>query len=680
MPSHYNTNRTSDRSREPRDPRDHRSRDSRDQRDGRSRDDQKDLPRPPREARLRDPDHSEHPRDHHDRRRLDGPQDPNRVEVVPRHASRSQRDGPRNETPEQPRHAIPASTPAPDNTSGPQMDPQRAALFAQDGPERPRGSDTDRSARDRREAPAGMVNPERAALIGDSNEDTPTRGPRDDTRARVRPLSPQRSGRQGQGLDGRLPEYGHDSRHGRGAPPSNWSSGVRDPRENAFGHGSHPGERPLGRDHSRGAVDMGRRDMSGTSRAGPFGPDPTPRAPYQDQNYGRLNADIPSPDTVTRGRGRVGGRNVSNIHPGAGGRPPVDSRQAPPEPIRPTDDRPAPPTGPASSRAQPRRGYEQANTPETSASTSAHASGGVHPDRLRNVGSQSDLNASPAPPTSTPGVHPDRLAHVNSRPQQSPGNHQNGPGRHTPYQTRTPDRGGPNMPPPPHAGDLATPGDNIVPTGPSSSTERRGVGGRRQLDAVNNMLQHSSHPGEGGRSSSSSRRPPRQMLDAGSDAQVLTGGSPATTPSQERRDPLRGDAGNRGPVNGDEPFGRGEHDRGHRESRSSRSRRSSREREGERGAGRDREGKDSRDHRDRRSGVGNDMERDPRRRFDGTERDPMGPPLAGGRESFGGRESRHSGRSSSTRDDRKGEDRTRKRRSEEGIGQPSNDREKRPRR
>ncbi|GJC78092.1 hypothetical protein ColLi_00930 [Colletotrichum liriopes] len=102
---------------------------------------------------------------------------------------------------------------------------------------------------------------------------------------------------------------------------------------------------------------------------------------------------------------------------------------------------------------------------------------------------------------------------------------------------------------------------------------------------------------------------------AGSDAQVLTGASPVSTPTQERPDPIvRQD---RVQTNGDD-HPRSEHDRSRREHRSERGRHSRRgSRERERSPDREREAKEPREHRDRRSGAQSQSstreEREPRR-------------------------------------------------------------------
>lgn len=601
------------------------------------------------------------------------------------------------------------------------MNPERAALFAKETPDRSRGHESERPARGRRPAANDsmeIVNPERAALIEDSKvTQTPSRPPRDEVRERgPRTHSPRRGGRYGH--ESAAPDAARDERHDRPSSQDPRAMG-RDPRDRSPMPSAYRGERPMAREGDKGPGNR-IREPSGFQDQPPRGPEPEYRPPHQDHAYGRLNpiqnvADIPS---GPRGRGRGAARGG---HGGPQGLPNrLDNRFPGSEADRPpTPDRP-PPTGPSSGRG--RRGqYEQNSVPVTPSGTPG---GNPHPDRLRNIGSGAPMPSPASSVNATPaGVHPERMAQIGKSlpppPPPPPGPPPHSHGRHSMSQMSTPDRPsgpGPRQTPGSYAGSPAT--DGGVPTGPASANERgRSGGSRRQLAGINSTLQQAQATmPEVSRSGSMRRNQPRQTL-GNSDAQVLTGGSPMTTPVQERQDPLRAEPSGRGPQNGDDSSSRGEHERGRRdrESRSNRtSRRSSRDRERERSPGRERESKEHREYRDRRSDAGPDSAREERgsrrstRDQNSNPREPMGPPSSAGRDLMAGRETRHrndgpgargggedwngnNGRggrpgrgdvSSRPEDRREGrEDRGRKRRSEDGVGSLSNERgEKRPRR
>ncbi|KAH7324631.1 transcription factor/nuclear export subunit protein 2-domain-containing protein [Stachybotrys elegans] len=704
-------------SRDPRDPRELRdnreTRDAREMRDGR----EGRLP----EERQRDLPERRGPETMRDGPRADLPPRPNQHD-----RERSGRDGRGGRTQDrltdQPASSLPPAPPANHaDSQEPAMNPERAALFAQDeGPRPNRGPDSDRQTRGRRQGPndtMDIVNPERAALIGDRNDNTPTRPPRDEARERgPRGHSPRRGGRYGH--EAMPPNGMPDERHGRLQPPDHRPS-ARGPRERSPKPGSYRGERPQERDSDRPV------DKPFPHQGGHEGVDHRGNA-FQDQNYGRLNQVPPNNEIPSgpRGRGRGTARGGHAASPGMSGRP--ENRFPGPEtPRAPTPER-HPPTGPSSGRG--RRGYDGGGPPTTPSANM----GGPHGDRHRNFSSAqegpSPAQSMPPPPPST-GVHPDRLAQIGGpspggpQPPSGPGSSSHG--RHS-MPAITPDRPdfnsshgpGPRMSMGSMTGSPAT--DRDVPTGPSSTNERgKSGGGRRQIAGINNMLQQAQATmPESGRSSSQRRSQQRQLL-GDSDVQVLTGGSPASTPSHERADPMRHDlTGRIGPSNGEESasLGRGESDRSRRDregrgERSSRSsRRSSRDRDRERSPTRDRDGKDIREHRDRRSGAMGDgnarEERESRRsNRDAGGREPMPappPPPPGGRELVGGRdgrESRHRSDSQAGREDWVGrggrgghrdgggsrsderresrEDRNRKRRTEEGS---STDRDKRARR
>ncbi|KAM5369694.1 hypothetical protein ACJZ2D_008841 [Fusarium nematophilum] len=716
------------RPRDPREPREARDpRENRDQREARDPRDNRDHRevRDQRDPRAFEPARPDRSRDYSERRGQDHSRESTRPDM-PARRNEHERERPResrgNRGHDQGRlNDSPAPAPAVPATAAdapePHINPERAALLAKDS-ERARAPDSDRPGRSRKSAPNEPmegVNPERAALM-ENRDSTPSRPPRDEGRERSsRGHSPRRGTRYGH--ESGPPEGGRDDRHDRNYPVDHRTSG-RDPRERSPMPSNYRGERPVDREAAERAPPNKGRDASGFHGSSSRGPEPEYKPPHQDETYGRLNpiqnvADIPY---GPRGRGRSSARGGHGGPQALPGR--MDNRFAGPEAERPpTPDR-APPTGPSSGRGR-RGGYEQNTGPVTPSSTPGSGPQG----RARNAGPGQGI-PSPASTNATPsGVHPERLAQIgNSLPPPPPPGppphghgHSHGHGRQPMPATNTPDRNpapGPRQPSGNYSGSPA--GESSVPTGPASSNERsRNGGGRRQLAGINSTLQQAqANMPEMNRNGSVRRNQPRQML-GNSDAQVLTGGSPVTTPVQERQDPVRHESSSRGPPNGDEPSGRGEHERGRRdrESRSNRaSRRGSRERERERERtpGRERESKEHREYRDRRSGAGEGgrEERESRRSTreqSNSGREPMGPPSSG-RDLVQGRESRHRGDGQGSRggedwgnsrggrggqrdgglrpeDRREGrEDRGRKRRSEEGVGGLSSEREKRPRR
>ncbi|KAI2469360.1 hypothetical protein F4781DRAFT_220354 [Annulohypoxylon bovei var. microspora] len=709
-------------------PRDHREvRDARDSRE----------PRGPRDTRdVRDP------RDPRDQRSFPRPDDSRPVrgrdtqlvdrrasESIPREPLRAERDRPphrldstrRNESnpPDRdgrgPRDRLPppgsasrgpdatrpqrdSSVPAKPMPPPPQPEPQGPTV----NPDRARLINADRP--DER----SNLNPARAALIGDVR---PTgRQPRDDSRDHngSRPLSPRRSDRP----DSRASDSSRDDRPGRPhrldhQPRDHWNESL-------------PSAGPKGgrfNDHEdRGIPDRPREPM-------PFQGPPVAtrgesdhgRLNNQDPEYGRLSSipaisDTANPPEGPRGRGRTSARAPANPPPG---RP--DPRFPSNEPHRPpSPDRHHPPTGPASSR--PRRGqaggqYNHGNGPAASPTTTGAP--GIHPERLRQLNPGTSGVPSPSPQSSYPApapgpvpVHPDRMGQIAPLPS---GPHQGGRTALPPLQT--PDRPpipGTSSHRQPSGSHPMAPGSetaNIMsaPTGPSSTNERARTGGRRQLSGINNILS--------GGSPTVRSRGSRTNL-AGSDAQVLTGASPLSTPVHERPDPniLSSERG----MNGSERSGRNDHERGRRDhSNADRSLRSSQRNSRDHTPERDQRPKDHRDYRERKSNTGppnhlREGEMEPPRR---SGRDPaiMGRELLpnsgrgelmgnGGNGRDGPRESRHRGDGGrhedygrgrggggagggprggdDRRESRGGDDRGRKRRSDE-YGGPV---EKRPRR
>ncbi|GAB0138498.1 hypothetical protein EsDP_00006733 [Epichloe bromicola] len=684
----------------PRDTREGREgRDNRDTRDGRDSKEQRD-------GRPSDPDRPSRARDSTERRPAEGKDETSRAELPPRPAQqdsdRAQRDSRGGRS-----HDRASETTAPGPTSSsvslePAMNPERAALFAQELSDRPpRGGDSDRSTRGRRPdggsggAIMDAIILEREALIGEGEADShyaPIRSNRDDGRDRNhRAQSPRRHNRH---TNERDTPAAYDDRQARPLPPEQRPT-SRDPRDQSPLPANFRGERPMEREGDRLPQPDMPRDASGFQRAGGRHQDPDSHKPYQDQNYGRLNPvsnpniDVPS---GPRGRGRGASRGGAN-QPSLPGRP--DNRfgggggGGPEIPRAPSPDRGGPPSGPPSGPAsvRGRRGYDSGGGPQTPSGTPA----GLLSGRNRSFGPGGE-KASPAAMNSTPasGVHPDRLAQLAGPPSGShSGPHSNhrhqGPSASTPDRSMHNPRGGPAP-------------DTDTPTGPAAGDRPGRGGGRRQLAGINNTLQQAQATmPEPPRSNGSRHSQPRQML-GNSDVQVLAGGSPTPTPGQERNDPMWVSS------NGGEGHPRRDHDRsrGDREGRSDRSSRTSQRSSRER----DRDVKDHSESRDRRSmggapeHSGSREERESRRQL----RDPMGPPLqVGGRESMGGRDGRHRGdgqniggswgaaggggragpreggiQLNDRRDHR--EDRGRKRRSEEGVGNLASDRDKRLRR
>ncbi|KAI1095904.1 hypothetical protein F5B19DRAFT_272207 [Rostrohypoxylon terebratum] len=700
-------------------PRDHREpRDTRDPREPRG-------PRDPRD--IRDP------RDPRDQRSFTRPDDPRTTrgresqlpdrrapESIPREPSRSERDRPphrpesaRRSEPNPPErdNRGPRDRPAPPNVNRgsdatrpqrdnsipakpmppPQLEPQGPTV----NPDRARLINADRP--DER----SNLNPARAALISDARPTS--RQLRDESRDRngSRPLSPRRSDRP----DARPGETSRDDRSGRPhrpdhQPRDHWNEQIPSGRFN-----DHDGD--------RGMPDRAREPVAfqGPSPAA-RGESDHGRLNNQDPEYGRLSSipsisDAANPPEGPRGRGRTSARAPTNPLG------PPNARFSSNGPHRPpTPDRQHPPTGPASSR--PRRGqpggqYNHGNGPVTSPGTAS--SPGIHPERLRQLNpstssapASSSQSSFGAPAPGPVPVHPDRMGQI----APSPSGPRQG-NRPTLQPLETPDRQPMAMPSDhrqPSGSHPMGPGSepaNIMsaPTGPSSTNERARTGGRRQLSGINNILS--------GGSPTVRTRGSRTNL-AGSDAQVLTGASPLSTPVHERPDP--NPLSNDRSINGSERSGRNEHERGRRDhNNADRSLRSSRRSSRDHTPERDQRPKDHREYRDRKSnpgppGHGREGEMEPPRR---SGRDPVvmnrellppgnrGDLMGNGRD--GPRESRHRGDGGSGRhedygrgrggggtgggprggDDRResrGDDRGRKRRSDE-YGGPSNEKRQR---
>lgn len=583
------------------------------------------------------------------------------------------------------------------------MNPDRAALFVQDGADRnTRRPEADRLLRGRSQAGelAEAAQAPRAALAEDRSDVAPQmaagRLARDELRDRGGPRPPSPRRHMGGGW--------HDERQSRPFPPDpRGPPPGRDPRDRSpmAGDGFRS-ERPAERE----AMEP-MRDASGFPRSGPRGPDVDQRLPHQDQNYGRLNA-MPSTSDIPLGpRGR--GARPSTTRGGGHGGPSTpgwaDGRLGGPEtPRAPSPDR-VPPTGPASGRGR-RGGYDHG-------STLSGLMGGPLMDRARSFGAAGDaqVGASGDGTATLAGLASERVSHMGASLPPPPLTGLAGlpPGH---GQSRHANGGERSVSGPARAVAGPSSGEPGVPTGPASSGERlRYVGGRRQLAGINNTLQQAQ--GGADMTRASGPRPARQYL-GNSDAQVLTGGPAAATAGQERGDMAWQDSGSRGQDSGSrgqsngggEGLGRRDYrvDREGRTDRTSRpSRRSSRERErSDRSprAMREGEGREHREYRDRRLMMGG---------AEGGGREAMGAPLAGSREAAmgGGREGGHRvadarggeewggaaggdggggyggrGAGSWAMEERRDmrDDRGRKRRSEEGAGSLASDRDKRPRR
>ncbi|KAI1430387.1 transcription factor/nuclear export subunit protein 2-domain-containing protein [Xylaria sp. FL1777] len=460
------------------------------------------------------------------------------------------------------------------------------------------------------ETPGPTVNPERARLINAERSDdrsatmksarvgllNDSRHNREDSRDRnsSRVTSPRRGDRS-------EVHSGEPPREERRVPRGEHHIQGRDQRNEPQGTPARSGR--MG-DHEadRLATDRSRESPAFPGQAPPTRGEPEHgRVNMQDPEYGRLSSipsmgDMGNPPEGPRGRGRNAARGPVNI-PQA--RP--DPRQPGGDIHRPpSPDRHHPPTGPSSSRQRRNQnGMQQVPVPNLPAAGSA-ALPGMHPERLRQLSSSMGGNPPPpqstyAPPMPTPAsVHPDRMAQI--APQSSPAGNPHHGGRSLP-PLQTPDRpplgSAPSHRPPPASLSMA-PGADIspmsAPTGPATANDRS-RNGRRQLSGINSILQG----GPNVRSKGS-----RTNL-AGSDAQVLTGASPVSTPTTERPEPFLAK----------ERSSRSDHERGRREhDGSERSSRSQRRTSRERSLDRDHRSKDHREYRDRKSGGGSGHVRD----------------------------------------------------------------------
>lgn len=466
-----------------------------------------------------------------------------------------------------------------------------------------------------------------------------------------------------------------------------------------------PPPRPVDPDHGR--LNMGARQQ----------PDP---------NFGRLNS-TPTQDIPSGPRDR----NVRGNRMSSG--PRLGARTSTETPRPPTPDK-QPPTGPSSGR-HPRRStsgqFDAASVLSSSApATPSVLSPGapIHPDRLRALGGPgAQPSPTPQPAAAAAGpIHPDRLRAFGNEPPTTP----------SPATQMNNTRSRPPVPPVvtsgpplglgPRGSQLSpvTAGTNGMapPTGPASASERVSRGGKRQFAAINNTLQQSNVPDR------INVRGRGRVIAGGPDMPTSSPSSHAPAPQPPPGRPIGRDGGRELinperpdfiPTN-EAPIDDGDKDRSARRERSGRhNHRSSRSPDGRpwdgkrglqeenrppRGEPRDRRGSDREPERERHQGrsprhdpipgrevMGGSREasrehrdRDPARRGDGRDRDTgivrEAHNASWTSERMGGGRSREL-RGDERRDTRggRGDDGSRKRRSEEGIME-SRGQEKRPRR
>ncbi|KAI1323198.1 hypothetical protein F5Y16DRAFT_352117 [Xylariaceae sp. FL0255] len=507
----------------------------------------------------------------------------------------------------------PRDLPAPVRPTPPQADAQGPTV----NPERARLINADHA--NERPAP---INPARAAILNDG------RHGRGDSRDRTgsRGASPRRGDRP----ESRN-EPSRDDRRSQREPhgPS------RDHRHDSRGGAPMQNGRATDQDSDKAMIDRSRDPVPFPNQAASRNDHDHNRFDTQDPDYGRLSS-IPTldnsrnnPPEGPRGRGRAAARGPGNLPPG---RP--DSRPLADEVHRPSSpDRQHPPTGPSSSRPRRNQGgapHAPGLPPTPTASATGPTMPGVHPERLRQLNSgnsgappsQSSYVPPPLPATPPVSVHPDRMAQIN--PSSAGGGNQHSASRPLP-PLQTPDR--PHGPMSGHRQPFdshpITPNADqspmAAPTGPAATHDRGNrTGGRRQLSGINSILQGGPNVrAKGSRSNL-----------AGSDAQVLTGASPVSTPVAERMEPFPAKERS---GRSDQERGRKEHESSERSSRGAP--RASRDRE--RSSERDHRSKEHRtDYRDHKSGVSEasharDAEKDSMRRSSrdqsSTGREPMPP-------------------------------------------------------
>ncbi|KAL1869864.1 THO2 plays a role in transcriptional elongation [Diaporthe australafricana] len=215
--------------------------------------------------------------------------------------------------------------------------------------------------------------------------------------------------------------------------------------------------------------------------------------------------------------------------------PPPDTNRAP-SPER------QPPTGPSSSRPRRAPSTQFDHAANSSTAPPAMPAGGGHSDRAHQFEQP---------------MHPDRMRHIVPPPPPPPPPREPSHSRPQVPPIHTSDRvATPTGPSASRQGQSSHPNTPIAeqnapysaPTGPSASKDRQRGSVRRQLE----KLQDNITPGNTKRDGDH-RRPRQSMPD--SDAQILTGASPVSTPVQERPDPVRRNMMQDRPVPGNEMSG-----------------------------------------------------------------------------------------------------------------------------
>lgn len=385
------------------------------------------------------------------------------------------------------------------------------------------------------------INPARAALIsggGDPLRTDSPRGYRDD-RTHLRPQSPRRGGRHG------VPDRDHiDVRRedrmsgGRGAGPEVQDLGrIRHDDTQAGPFQPRGADRPD--DRSRDAFqptqplprsvdpDHGRLNQSGR---------------YGESSFGRLNtaSDIPSGPRShgPRGSSRQVSATVAR----------VDTRQQQ-GPVRPPSPDKMPPTGPAVDRSGRRPDSSGGPTTPSLRGTAASPAPPIHPERLRHLAPEAQIQATQAAPPPPPsaaavGIHPSRLGAFQSDQSST------GPTL-PPLQTSnvrdvsaapSPMNSGPPSGPRGQGAQPSTPtsaGSN-VPMGPSFPSNERVRGPIRQLAGINSTLQQA---GQSERSKGSDRTSDRGVnirgrgnITSAAGGQGFLGSGPSTPVNAVRPD------------------------------------------------------------------------------------------------------------------------------------------------
>lgn len=363
----------------------------------------------------------------------------------------------------------------------PPINPHRAALLeADDKPE--------------------IANSHRAALMQEPRTAHSGWSPRDAGRERTssRASSPRRDDKT---VHISSESHGREERHGRRSgtaaePLPQFPRLTEQPRD--LGHLS--GER------SRDTSHQGPSTLSQSNRS---------RTSQQDPNFGRLsgNSAMDNAPQSFRGRGSRSSASTSSM-PTA---PRSDTQMPPPEIPRAPSPARQPPTEPSSARGR-RTQPSQLDQSQVGGEGLPTSSIGMHPDRIRQFESIGQIAPPPPPP---PSGGPSSRARSNLPPI------------HTNDRVQTPTgpstlRHGPGSLPNTPVRESSAP--QSAPTGPAAAQDRHNKSGaRRQLSAIQSSL--AANRRDDGRN--------KRLSMPDSDAQILTGASPVSTPVQERLDPIR---------------------------------------------------------------------------------------------------------------------------------------------